>query len=380
MSNRTITFKAENGVEKPANVRFAENTLHKIIFKEFITERGDKIVNLRVAYRVFGKPNEAKNNIVLVFHALTGDANCAGYTKEGVKVEGWWEELFEKEGGVPLDRYCVICPNHPSSCYGSSGPSDFEVGGSAPLGPDFPPLNVRDLARVHYELIRRLGIKRLKCVIGGSLGGMIAIEWAVNFPDAAEKVAVIAAPLANNAQALAYNHVQRRCFDIDPNFKGGRYYGGARPDKALSLARQMGMITFRHPGEFARRFGRNTNYPTIERNKYYKIQSYLEHQGEKLLKRFDANSYIKLLELTDAHDISRGTGDFETPLSRVKSELLFVSVDSDVLYPPAEVEEIYNLARSKGAKARYETITSIHGHDGFLIESVQLNTILKGFL
>ncbi len=360
--------------------RFRENRRHTVFFDSFLSENGDELINYRLAYRVFGQPNPKRDNIVVVFHALTGDANCGGYYDRDGYVPGWWSTLVEK--GAIFDRrdYCVICPNHPSSCYGSVGPGDVVVGGKHPLGPDFPPLTTRDITRMHYRLLQWLNIERIKCAIGGSFGGMVVSELIVNYPELAESGVMIAAPIAHNAQALAFNHIQRKCIENDPHYNGGRYYSGPKPNRGLSLARQVGMITYRNPVEFDGRFGRNTQYPSREREKYFQIQSYLEHQGRKLLNRFDANSYIKLTHVMDSHDLSDGSGDFPTALSKIKSNLLLVAIDSDILYPPEEIEKTAELCRSSGVSCRFALIRSIHGHDGFLIEFDQLDRILVRFL
>ena len=376
---RKFLFNANDIGKTEFSQRFLEDRMHTVCFDSFLSENGDELINYRIAYRVFGQPNAKRDNIVMVFHGLTGDANCGGYYDRDGYIPGWWDTLVKEGAAFDKKSCCIICPNHPSSCYGSVGPSDFVVGCDHPLGPDFPPLTTRDIAKIHYRLLQWLHLDKLYCIIGGSFGGMVVSELAVNYPDLAESAVMIAAPVAHNAQALAFNHIQRKCIEIDPHFNHGRYYSGPRPNQGLSLARQIGMITYRNSSEFDERFGRDTHYSGNEREKYFQIQSYLEHQGRKLLNRFDANSYIKLTRVMDTHDLSGGSGDFSGMLSKIRSNLLLVAIDSDILYPPGEIREIAELCRQNNVACRYAVIRSLHGHDGFLIEFDQLNRILMDF-
>ncbi len=381
MSARNVVLMAEKPCKNKSFLqKTAPDRLHKHVLDHFVTEAGDSIANLTLAYRVFGRPNPARDNIVLVFHALTGDANCAGYRGPDGSVAGWWEELFQPGGALDTAKFCVICPNHPLSCYGSSGPISFAVGANEPLGSDFPPFSSRDLARVHGELLRALGIETLFCAIGGSLGGMVALEWALLQPLPTKRCAVLAAPAAGSAQAIAFNHIQKRCFDLDPHFKGGRYYGGPKPKLALSLARQVAMVTYRSPAEFSERFGRETAFSLEKDDRYFEMQSYLDHQGEKLLLRFDPNCYLKLLNVLNEHDIARNRPDLLEMIRKIRTEMLFVGIDSDILYTAEEVERTCRLFSEHGASARYECLHSKYGHDGFLIEFERLGTILHKFL
>jgi homoserine O-acetyltransferase len=373
-----IVFFPENNGPEPLAVRFEQDRLHRCVLPLFETEQGVRIKNLSMSYRVFGAPSPFRDNVVLVLHALTGDTNCAGHESAQGRRDGWWEGLFAPNGALPLDRYCVICANHPGGCYGSSGPMDTPVGGSEPLGPDFPLFTPRDFATAQSMLLHALGIDRLRLCIGGSLGGMVALEMLIMFPKLAEAGAVIAVGPATSAQALAFNHVQRRCFDLDPNYKGGRYYGGPRPSTALSIARQTAMITYRSAEEFDQRFGRALT--RVEDNdRRFEIQRYLEHHGEKLLCRFDAGSYLSLLKTLDAHDVFRGRGDPVHALEAVRARVLFISVSSDFLFPKQDIFRLAEMCRNAGVDVTYREIESIFGHDGFLVETEQLNQYIFDF-
>jgi len=380
VTGRTITFYAEAVEAKHFVERLANNQLHRVFLKEFETEKGERIVNLKLAYRVWGKPNAERDNILLIFHALTGDANCAGYTGPDGRVAGWWEALFGRHAAIDLAQWCVICANHPGSCYGSSGPTDREVGATRPIGRDFPEFSPRDLACAHKQLLDLLEIPSVHAVLGGSLGGMAALEWAVLFPGAAKRAVVLAAPAASSAQAIAFNHIQAKCFEIDPAFKNGDYYGGPRPMLALSLARQIATITYRSPGEFHSRFGRDTAFSPQPDAQAYLIQRYLDYQGEKLVRRFDPNSYLKLLATLDRHDLARGRGSLAEVLKAIRAQMCLISIDSDILYTGEEVESLYRAMAEAGVAAQYKQIASLHGHDGFLIESDQLNPLVGKFL
>lgn len=377
--NKQYLFYAGAQNQEQFSNRFQENKLHHVYFDCFTTEQGSDIRNFRIAYRVFGTPNEQRDNIILVFHALTGDCNCGGYTDADGYKPGWWGEFFAAGKIFDPQKYCIICPNHPGGCYGSIGPTDNLVGSNSPIGPDFPLFNVRDVASAHHQLLQKLNIHQLHCVIGGSFGGMVVSEFIINFPDMANNAVMIAAPIAHSAQALAMNHIQRKCIENDSNFKEGRYYHGPLPNKGLSLARQIGMITYRNPAEFDNRFGRSTQNLATEKDTYFKIQSYLDYQGQKLLNRFDANSYIKLTYTMDEHDISHGSGEYNQPVQKIKCDLLLIAIDSDILYPPPEMESFKRFCLKNSVKAKYATIKSLHGHDGFLIEHDQLNEIISQF-
>lgn len=375
-----IVLKARRTPAPPWRERFAPNRLHALTLDEFTTEGGAALVNLRVAYRVFGNPSPTRDNVVLVYHALTGDANCAGYSGADGPVAGWWESLFAAGEVLDSARWCVICPNHVSSCYGSSGPLDTTIDEDEPLGLRFPTLTPRDLVRIYEKLLEYLELPRLALVLGGSLGGMLALETAIMLPTLAERVAVFAAPAESSAQALAFNHIQRRCFDLDLNFRKGRYHAGPKPLLALSLARQIAMITYRSPGELGARFGREVARSAADTAARFEVERYLEHQGEKLIRRFDPNSYLKLLDMLDAHDIGRDRGGVDEALRPVRARLLLVGIDTDILYTPEEVRFLHGACQRAGLDATYRELATIHGHDGFLIEQQQVSMHLREFI
>ena len=303
----------------------------------FELECGAVLEDVRQAYYLDGELNEERDNLVLVFHALTGDADAAG---------GWWREVIGPQQAVNTDRYAVLSPNLLGSCYGSTGPSTYALG-------QFPPVTPRDQARLAGLLVDELGVTSPALVAGGSLGGMVSLEWALEHPGRASSVVSIAAPAAHTAYAIAWNHIQRQ---LVSSF-------GAR---GVALARQVAMLTFRTESELGERFGRCTTGDAG-----WQVTSWLDHHGEKLAGRFDAATYTTLLDAMDAHDVGRGRGGVASALASLTGRIVAVGIPGDLLY---SAEEVYHWSALAGA--HYEEIVSEHGHDAFLIEHDQVGRIL----
>lgn len=307
----------------------------------FELESGEVLVDIREAYHLDGALNPDRDNAILVFHALTGSADAAG---------GWWTDVIGPGGPLDTDRYAVLCPNLLGSCYGTTGPGE-------PGREDFPLVTTRDQARLAQLLVDELGITGVALAVGGSVGGMVAMEWAVANPGLADSVVVLAAPAAHTASAIAWNHIQRQAIEA----------GGER---GLEIARMIGMMTYRTPDEQARRFGRRR-----ELDGGWSVASYLEHHGRKLRDRFDARSYVALTRAMDSHDVGRGRGGIAAALKTIRSRLIGVGIPGDVLYSHADVRGWVD-----AAGAEYREIRSIHGHDAFLLESEQTARILADAL
>jgi homoserine O-acetyltransferase/O-succinyltransferase len=239
---------------------------------------------------------------------------------------------------------------------------------------NFPQISVRDMVHVQKRLLDNLGVSRLVLVIGGSMGGMQALEWAVTYPDFMDGVAAVAAPAYSSAQAIAYNKVGREAVMLDPAWNQGEYYGGPGPARGMSVARSLGMITYQSELAMRNKFGRNI------RNGNFEIENYLEYQGESLVKRFDANCYLYLLKALDLYDLGKGYASYEAALARIKARVLAVGVSSDILYPPYQQEELVEVMRQQGVRADYQSIESPYGHDGFLIDFHLLQPIIYRFL
>ncbi len=324
---------------------------------DFRPERGGLLRDARLQYRLFGDPTVARSTgASLVFHALTGSAS----------IDEWWAPVIGPGRALDTSRHPVIAANLLGSCYGSSGPAAMAAG-------DFPELTTRDLARAHAPLLAHLGIRRLALVTGGSLGGMVALQWGALSPVPVDRLVVFAAPGRTAPQAIAWNAVQRMAIEADPAWQGGRYPAGQGPRAGLAAARAIAMITYRSHVEFGDRFGRRQ---TRTRHRF-DVEHYLRRHGEKLVERFDARSYVALMQAMDNHDI----GDFEAAGRQTSArvgEIIGVGIDTDILYLAAEVRGWVEAYCRGGAAARYEEIVTPFGHDAFLIEFEQVDRILRG--
>ncbi len=338
-----------------------------------------------VAYEALGTLDAEGANAVLVCHALTGSAHVCGHAPVPCTVDlaqaGWWEGIVG--AGRPLDpgRYFVVCTNILGSCYGTTGPASVNPRTGRPYGPDFPPISVRDMVRVEQRLLERLGVKRLVTVIGGSLGGMQVLEWALLFPEMVESIVPIATAARHSPWAIALNECSRLAILSDPEWRQGRY--DAQPGRGLALARMIALVSYRCRRDFESKFERlpadgarvfEDFFGTTDA--VFAIAQYLRYQGAKLVHRFDANSYLVITRAMDAHDVGRGRGSVAEALSGVTAATLCVGIDSDVLYPAEEQREIAALIPG----ATYAEIHSPCGHDGFLVEHEQLGALLRELL
>jgi homoserine O-acetyltransferase len=324
---------------------------------DFRLESGDVLRGVVQAYHLDGALNEARDNLVLVFHALTGSADAAG---------DWWTDAIGPGKAIDTDRYAVLCANLLGGCYGTTfdtaGNREQGIGNSQQLQgdspePPIPPITTRDQARLIQGLVEELGVASVALATGGSLGGMVALEWAAQNPELARSVAIFAAPAAHSAHAIAWNHVARRAIEA----------GGAA---GLEVARMIGMMTYRTPDEQAARFGRRR-----DGDGGWVIGGYLDHHGRKLRGRFTVRSYLALLGAMDSHDVGAGRGGVAAALGAIRGQLVGVGIPGDLLYPADEVR-----AWTEAAGAEYREIRSITGHDAFLLEPEQVAAILEDAL
>ena len=352
-------------------------------------ENGCHLAPVQVAYESWGTLNEAGDNAILVCHALTGDAHAAGKHDPKDNRLGWWDPLVGPGRAFDTRRYFVICANILGGCQGTTGPSSLNPGTGRPYGSAFPQVTVRDIVRLQYELLRSLGVRQLAAVAGGSLGGMQALEWLVTYPDFVASAIPIGASLAHTAQGIAYNLVGREAIMADPAWQGGDYYGTERtPARGLAIARMLGMITYQSDESMTRKFARRSANEVVGTDSrhaggdLFQIESYLRYQGESLVKRFDANSYLVLSRAMDLHDVGHGRGGVEAALDRVwpAARTLVIGISSDILFPTHLQRETVERLRSAGRHARYFEIDSPWGHDAFLIEYDQLTTAINEFL
>ncbi|NWG00980.1 MAG: homoserine O-acetyltransferase [Thermoanaerobaculaceae bacterium] len=328
---------------------------------DFPLESGATLSEVVVAYRTWGTLQPGGDNAVLVCHALTGSAD----------VEQWWPALLGPGRTLDPERAFIVCSNVLGGCYGTTGPTSPRPGSHTCWGPDFPAITIRDMVRLQRQLLAELGVRRLQLVIGGSLGGMQALEWAVSFPELVERAAVIAAPARHSAWATALSEAQRAAIRADARFRHGRYPPSDPPRAGLAAARMMAMCTYRSPASLAARFDRATTPDGS-----FLVERYLRAHGERLVARFDANTYITLTYAMDSHDVGRGRGGCRQALAALPMPVLVVGIDSDVLYP---VSEVHQLAQAI-PQARWAVLASPHGHDAFLVEAEAVAALTRQFL
>lgn len=330
------------------------------VLQELTTTQGRKLTGLRLRYRVFGDVEAAaENGWILIFHALTGSSD----------VDAWWGPLVGPGKALDTSNHAVLAANLLGSCYGSSGPTEWRAERDEP----FPELTPADLARAHVPLLEHLGVQRLALVTGGSLGGMVALHWGRLASVPTDRLVVFAAPAAASPQAISWNAVQRMAIEADPAWAGGSYPPGEGPVAGLAAARAVAMITYRSGAEFQARFGRLSS----RSEGLFDVEHYLRRQGEKLVARFDAASYVALMRTMDLHDVGDLTTTARDTARRVRL-VTGVGIDSDILYPAAEVRDWVAAYRAGGANAEYREIASLYGHDAFLIEWDQVEGILRG--
>jgi homoserine O-acetyltransferase len=342
-------------------------------------EAGGELPRVRLAFETWGTLAPDRSNAVLVLHALTGDSHAAGPAGPGHPTPGWWDALIGPGRALDTDRWFVVAPNVLGGCQGSTGPASRRPGGGRTWGGAFPFLTPRDQVAAEAGLADALGIDRWALVVGGSMGGMRAVEWAVSYPARTGALLLLATTAAASAEQIAWADIQVRAIRADPHWQGGDYHDTGRgPHTGLGLARRLAHVTYRSEPELQVRFGRLPQEAEDPwRGGRYQVQSYLDHHAAKLVRRFDAASYVVLTEAMNAHDVGRGRGGVRAALRRVTAPTLVAGVDSDRLYPPAQQAELAALI--PGADG-LRTVESPYGHDGFLIETGQVAGLVHELL
>ena len=342
-------------------------------------ESGVLLAPVDVAYETYGTLNRDGTNAVLICHALTGSAHAAGTWADGQV--GWWDSIVGAGRAFDPAKHFIVCSNFLGSCYGTTGPTSINPRTGKPYGASFPQMTVRDMVRVQHELLKRLGVRRLKAVIGGSLGGMQVLEWGVLYPEMVEAIIPIATAARHSAWCIGLNEVARLGILTDPAWNDGQYT--EQPERGLALARMIAMITYRSRESFEMKFGQARQEKQVGRGVFdelspagFQIESYLRYQGEKLVDRFDAATYVAITRAMDLHDVAKGRGTLAEALGLVRARTLCIGISSDVLYPSEEQREIAGLIPG----AEYREIDSPYGHDAFLIEFDKLNRLIRDFL
>lgn len=361
---------------RTAQFAFADNA-------PFRLSLGASLPAFDLAYETYGQLNEGRTNAILLIHALTGDAHAAGRHAASDPKPGWWDPMIGPGRPLDTDRYYVICANVLGGCSGSTGPCDTNAGTGRRWGKEFPLVTVQDIVRTQKLLVDRLGVRRLAAVIGGSLGGMQALEWAVRYPALLDRVGVIAAAGRLDPQGIALNEVGRRAIMLDPRWRDGDYAPGEGPDEGLAIARMVGMVTYHSKESMALRFGRRQASRPVRRATLggaFEVEGYLHHHGDALVARFDAHSYLRQCRAMDHYDVAEGRGSEAWALSAVRARALTIGIRSDWLFPPEDVSNLNDALVAAGADARYRELDSPHGHDAFLKEWDMLDPILREFL
>lgn len=348
-----------------------------------VLESGAALGPITLAYETYGTLNADASNAVLITHALSGDAHVAGHHGPDDRKPGWWDLMVGPGKPFDTNRYFVICSNVIGGCQGSTGPQSTNPATGEPYGLGFPIITIGDMVRCQRELIRHLGISKLLCVAGGSMGGMQALDWAVRFPGDVESVMVIAATHLSGAQQIAFDAVGRNAIMADPAFNGGKYYDSEPPAEGLAVARMLAHITYLSDKMMHQKFGRQLRKQASLSYGFeseFSVETYLDYQGEQFVNRFDANSYLYVTKAMDYFDISAPYGSLDAAMRQVKCKVLVLAFTSDWLYPPYQSEQIvYALARQQ-KDVTYCNIQSDHGHDSFLLDLPPMKKIVRGFL
>jgi homoserine O-acetyltransferase len=349
----------------------------------FTLEGGGVLRELQVAYETYGTLTPDRDNVIMICHALSGDAHVAGYHDLNDKHPGWWDDMIGPGKGIDTSRFFVICANILGGCKGTTGPSSINPATHRPYGSEFPAITLRDMVRAHYLLLQHLGINRLYATIGGSFGGMQVLEWGIHYPDLVERCICIASAASLSTQALAFDIVGREVITSDPAWAGGNYYEtGKLPKDGLAAARMIGHITYLSPEIMTSKFGRRKkDMPTLERfSTRFEVESYLQYQGEKFVERFDSNSYLHITHAMDSYDLEEIYGSLNAAFAPLKARMLVIALSSDWLFPPEQSLGIATALVQAGKRVSYCLLKAPYGHDAFLVDIQHMSQVIRTFL
>jgi homoserine O-acetyltransferase len=351
--------------------------------QEMHLECGRSFGPITLAYETYGELSPAKDNAILILHALSGDAHAAGFNHPNERQPGWWDIMIGPGKAFDTRKYFVICSNVIGGCKGSTGPSSINPLTGRPFALDFPLVTIHDMVNAQRALIDHLGIDQLLCAVGGSMGGMQALQWVVSYPERVRLAIPIATTSKLSSQGIAFNEVGRQAIQSDPHWKEGEYYGKSIPRRGLAIARMIGHITYLSEKSMHQKFGRKLQ----DKAEYgydfradFQVESYLRYKGDHFVNRFDANSYLYISKAMDYFDLAHPHKKLEQAFANVKAKFLVISFSSDWLFPSYQSKEIVSACRRVGAEAIYTEIQTDYGHDAFLLESGQLSSLITNFL
>jgi homoserine O-acetyltransferase len=352
---------------------------------ELVLESGTRLGPVTLAYETCGALDPDRRNAVLILHALSGDAHVAGYHTADDEKPGWWDSMVGPGKGIDTDRYFVVCANIVGSCMGSTGPCTINPKSLEPYGLDFPVVTIGDMVAAQKALIDHLGIERLLCVLGGSIGGMQVLQWSVRYPQMVAAAIPLATTMKHSALAIAFNEVARQAIMADPNWNHGAYYRAEKPALGLAVARMIGHITYLSDESMRLKFGRRLQDKSdfsFNFDADFQVESYLRYQGRKFVDRFDANSFLYLTKAADYFDLEKqhGEGSAVKAFSSTRARFLVISFTSDWLYPTYQSREIVKALKKNGRDVSFCEIEADWGHDAFLIPSERLTSLIRGFL
>jgi homoserine O-acetyltransferase len=373
---------------EPIGQNIDEGEVGFVDYEDFVSqdafhfESGGVIPELKIRYETYGQLNQAKDNAILICHALTGDHHCAGVYDITERKRGWWNFMVGPGKPIDTNQYFVICSNVLGGCQGSTGPNSINPDTGRRYNLDFPKLTLRDMVKAQSLLIDSLGIDKLHAVIGGSMGGMLTLQWAKDFPERLNRYIALASGSKHTAQTIAFNETGRQAIMRDPKWNQGEYDSEDGPFSGLSVARMMAHITYLSDVGLEAKFGRKLKQGDISKEHFdveFEVESYLHYQGKSFVTRFDANSYLYLTKALDRFDFFEGTSPEET-VSKIQAKGLVVGFDSDWLYPPEGNRDVVEKLLKYGKEASYVELSMDYGHDSFLVQSQDLYQLIQTYL